>query len=117
VNFYSRRVGGTIEIRGRFTLGTTTATEARVTLGYNGTDSNITSSNTVLTSLMLSGTMVFTTNVAAAYYILMEPNVGYFTFSIQAAANNGLTKANGNIITTTGNSISLICSVPVDSFP
>ena len=42
VNFYSRRVGGSLEIQGSFVTGTTTSVAPLITLGYNGANNNVT---------------------------------------------------------------------------
>ena len=42
VNFYSRRIGDSLEVQGYFTAGTVTATAAAITIGYNGVNAGIT---------------------------------------------------------------------------
>lgn len=42
VSVYSRRVGDSLEVEGRFTAGTTAAATAFMTLGFNGVNGNVT---------------------------------------------------------------------------
>lgn len=114
---WSRRRGDTLDVRGLLVTATPTATEARMTLGFNGTDSNITSSNTVLANISLAGNMVSSVAKAGAYYVLIEKNTGYVTFSFTSSAASGLTKQNANAIFGSSNTLAIYASIPVDSWP
>jgi hypothetical protein len=117
IQIWSRRVGDTLHIRGRFQAGTPTAVEAQMTLGYNGTNSNVTSSSTKITSIQLSGIIVFE---GAGYFCntLIESNKGYITFGIQNTGGSaGLTKQNGNGIAGVNSVFSITAEVPIASFP
>lgn len=117
IEFWSRRVGDTLYIRGRFTSGTPTATEARITLGYAGTNSNVTSSSTKITSIQVAGVLIYG-SAGSPSYSLIESNVGYLTFGIQNTAGSaGLTKQNGNGLTINGTVVSFKAEVPIASFP
>lgn len=116
VQIYSRRVGDTLYIRGRFQAGTTTGTEARISLGYNGTDGNVTSSSTVISSIQLAGTLIQSNNATAAFYTLIETNVGYITIGIQSGTTPGFTKRNGNDFSSSA-IIGIMAEVPIASFP
>lgn len=114
VSFFSRRVGDTLHIRGRWQAGTTTATEARVTLGWNGTDGNIVSDSTKVPATSIAGTAIRTATGAAAFYMLIEQSVAYMTFGLQDASNGALnTKQNGSAIALSGQVWSLTAEVPV----
>lgn len=113
VNIWSRRIGGDLEVRGTFTTGTTTATEARISLGYNGVDGAVTSSSTVISAaIQLAGTLVQAGSATSSFYILIEQNKTYMTLSIQNGTNNGLTKTNGDNFNSAG-AMSFIASVPI----
>ena len=118
VQIWSRRVGDTLYIRGRFAGGTTTATEARITLGYNGTNANVTSSSTKITSIQLAGFACYNAagNVSNT---LIESNVGYLTFGTQntGTVGGGLAKQNGNALLGSGTVYSFQAEVPVDTWP
>ncbi len=117
VQVWSRRVGDTLYIRGRFAAGTPTATEARMTLGYNGTNSNVTSSNTVITSIQYAGIVIYNAATTAMSVTLIEANVGYITFGKQNVGDAGLTKKNGDDFITVGLVASFTAEVPIASFP
>lgn len=118
VQIWSRRVGDTLYIRGRFTGGTSTATEARMTLGYAGTNSNVTSSSTKITNIQLAGFACFNAagNVANT---LIESNVGYITFGSQntGTVGGGLGKLNGNATLGSGTVLSIMAEIPIDTWP
>lgn len=118
VQVYSRRVGDSLHIRGRFQSGTPTGTEARITLGYAGTNANVTSSNTTISSIQIAGNEVVNFNQTANVVTLIEANVGYFTFGLQSSVTNGLAKLLGTDIAVNSSSvISFKAEIPVDSFP
>lgn len=116
VEMWSRRVGDTLYIRGRFTSGTPTAVEAQMTLGYNGTNSNVTSSSTKITSIQLAGMIVYAA-AGSLSNTLIESNKGYITFGYQTNAVAGLTKQTGSGISGTGAIFSIMAEVPIASFP
>lgn len=90
VEMFFRRVGDSLQIRGSFTTGTLTATEARLSIPY-------TSKNSVLIpSLAVAG--VWTRNItnAESGYVLIEPSTAYLTFSRMSATTSGLTKEDGS---------------------
>jgi hypothetical protein len=117
VEIWSRRVGDTLEIRGGFTSGTSTGVEARLTLGYLGTNANVTSSNTKITSIQYAGSGALSVANAPSNNTLIEANVGYITFGIQGSGIGGLNKLLGSSMLASGNRISFLAAVPVDSFP
>jgi hypothetical protein len=116
ISFFSKRVGDTLYIKGKFTAGTPTATEARITLGYNGTNANVNSDATKVASIRLAGPVVQDAVSAAAFYALIESNIGYLTFSIQSAGRNGLAKVNGDVIVGVGGTISIMAEVPISGW-
>lgn len=94
VEIYSWREGSNLVVSGNFTTGTTTATEARLSLGFNGIEGGLTTQS--FPSIKAAGTMFFPTAAAAIGTILSEPSVSYVTFGTQNASSSGLTKQNGN---------------------
>lgn len=91
IEVYSRRNGDNLEIEGNFTTGTTTGTEARISLNYRG--ANVTS--TAIPSIRKAGEMFFSSAAAAVGTMLIEPSVTYLTLGSQNAGNAGLTKQLG----------------------
>lgn len=106
-SFRWRQVGESIEIQGRFTSGTVTATEARISLPNNYVSS---SSYSSLEVVGYAGS----TNNDQQIGVLIEPSVSYFTFG---RSNSGgvsiLTKANGNNTISNGDSLSFRVMVQV----
>ncbi len=108
VEFQWRRDGDTLEVRGKFTTGTTTATEARISF-----PSGLTSSDTTkIPSLQLAGHWV--RGAASAQYetVLIEPSVNYFTFGFQTGSVSGLSKILGTGLTN-AEQFSMIARVPI----
>lgn len=102
-----RQVGSNIEIRGKFVSGTSTATEARMTLP-NGYTSG------AIPSIQIVGTGGFSTNSGAIMpSVLIEPSVSYVTFGFSQSTNAALTKQNGSGFMGAGNSFSLFASIPI----
>lgn len=115
VSIWSRRVGDSLHIRGKFVSGTVTAVEARMTLGFNGTNGSINSDATKVASIQLAGTLVLNGATPASFYTLIESNVGYITFSTQSATANALAKLNGTGLGT-GTTISLTAEIPISGW-
>lgn len=112
IEFEWRQVGENVEIRGKFASGTPTAVEARV-----GLPAGLTSAGTgVIPSISLVGQLVRSSATSAGtggmFNILAEPSVNYVTFSIFNPSAGGLTKQNGSIILSSGESVSFFASVP-----
>lgn len=115
-NAWSKRIGDTLYIKGKFTCGTSTATEARITLGFNGTNANVTSDTTKLPSIEVSGVMIRGTATATAFYTLIEPTVGYITFGFQTAGSAGLTKQQGSALCSSTESLSYKAEIPISGW-
>lgn len=117
VAFFSRRIGDSLQVRGQFTVGTPTPTEARITLGYDGVDGGVTTSSTKLASgVNLVGDAVRSNVGTERQTVLAEQSVGYMTFGMQNAGNAGLTKANGNTLVGAGNVYSVFGEFPINGW-
>lgn len=103
-----KRSGHSILTRGKFTAGTATAVEARVSLPTGITSE----SSTYIPTIIHAGEFVQSGNGALVMRTLIEPSVTYTTFSWQGAGNNSLTKINGNDVGT-GTTVSWDATVPV----
>jgi hypothetical protein len=110
--FQWRQVGSNIEIRGKFTSGTTTAVEPRITLPSGYTSSPI----GTIPSVQIVGQGQRSTANAAFFSVqpLIEPSVGYLTFGVQTSVRGGTSKlvASSSDISS-GDTISFFASVPV----
>lgn len=108
IEFEWRQVGQDVEIRGKFTSGTSTGVEARV-----GLPAGLTSAGTALIpSIQQIGSFSFSVVSAIAGATLVEPSVAYLTFGLQGSANAGLTKVNGSTLVASGTSVALFAKVP-----
>lgn len=108
VEFEWRQVGENVEIRGKFTSGTSTAVEARI-----GLPAGLSSAGTaIIPSIQVSGVVGISAASAASFYTLIEPSTSYVALSFQSASNATLTKQNANAITTLGTVVSIKASVP-----
>ena len=109
--FFYRVNGSNIDIRGRFTSGTSTAVEARVSLpsGFTsaGTDS--------IPSLQIAGSAGSNLNdVMRVYHALIQPNVTYVNFSqVLSTQGSNLTVRNGNNLVGNGQVLAFTASVPI----
>lgn len=117
VEFFSRRVGDTLEVEGKFTCGTTTGVEMRVSLGFNGVDSNVVISGTKVPSgNSVSGVMTLSVSGNLFNMVLKEPSVGYMTFGAQSSSFAGLTKMNGNTHLASGYVCSISAKFPIQGW-
>jgi hypothetical protein len=109
VNFSFMQFDKVLLIRGNFTSGTSTATEARCPLpaGYTVAGSSI------VPTIALCGYGTWNFNSANIPAILIETGVTYLTFGAQGAGLTGLTKLNGSSFLTTGQGLSFFAIVPI----
>lgn len=105
-----KRNGSDLLIDCRFTTGTPTATEARVSL-----PSGLTSSSS-LPTLSIAGSMIDDLASADVRFVLKEPSVTYVTFGYQNGASGALTKRNGNTAWGTAYNESFIARVPIQGW-
>lgn len=106
-----KRDGADLLLRCKFTSGTPTATEARVSLPGSlvaaGTDR--------IPSIQKAGD--FARGVSAAssfsFHILQEPSVSYVTFGVQGSAAAGMTKVLGNALVGSAEVVSFTARVPI----
>lgn len=115
VEFHSRRVGQNLEVRGAFTSGVTTATQAQITLGFGGTNANVTTAGA--SALSSFGNVVGTgaVGVAGAFYypVITGRSLGYVGFGLAATGSVGFNLLNANLLASNGNLFSFNCSVPI----
>jgi len=96
ITAYSWRVGSELFFEITATLGTTTAAEGRISLGYNGTDGNVTTASTYPT-LQLVGSGGSTAASGASVLVLAESSKTYVTFGhALGGVSNGLAKVAGS---------------------
>jgi len=105
VSARSWRVGSELFFEIVFTSGTPTAAEARISLGFNGTDGNVTSASTYPTLQHIgSGSSA---SAFGVYCILAESSKTYITIGFASGSSGGLSKQLANTISASGWVISL----------
>jgi hypothetical protein len=113
VSMFSRRVGDSLQIRGFLTTGTVTASQATMTIGYNGTNSNV----TLNTSKLGTGENVVGNSgrgVAQPIANLANPaNTGVIKWS--NGAGSIFSAASGTNFSNT-EKIAVNCVVPIDGW-
>ncbi len=109
------RIGAYMALECSFTSGTSTATEARISLPNNLTTAVLTTRSIKVLGSWWRG--VPGTTGAKGGTVLAESNLGYLTFSargvIGSGAENPHTKANGNNLTDSGDTMSFSVLVPI----
>lgn len=116
VEIQCKRQGSDLLMKGKLTLGTTTAAEMRVGFPlWNG--STITSKGTsVIPSIQKAGDAEFNGTFAGQVNVLIEPSVSYITFDSQGATFSGLTKRNGNDLGSSGTLMSFLARIPIEGW-
>jgi hypothetical protein len=102
-----RQVGENVEIRGKFTAASPTASEARV-----GLPNNYTSASTSKIPSIQLASYIAVNEGANPRVALIEPGVTYLTFGIQSTTTSALTKIVGTSLVTSA-PISIYASVPI----
>lgn len=106
-SFAYRQVGDGIQIRGKFTVGTPTAVEARVSL-----PAGFTSAGTgIIASIQEAGPSIRSGNHGGTFFALIEPSVSYVTFTEQTSGNP-FSKLNGNAMVSAADTFSLQGDIP-----
>ena len=110
VEMFYRRIGDTLQVRGNFTCGTNTATEARMSIPTGLTTA-------AFPSIRIAGTVIPQGSSTTYFgsYLLVEPSVSYFTFGMQFSTINALTKTNANNLTSSGK-IAIEGEVPITGY-
>ena len=103
-----KRQGGDLLMRGKFTAGTPTAVEARLSLPlWNGVQLTSAGSS-VIPSLQLAGLMSQAVSSTTYFYssVLIETSLSYVTFGRQQSTVNALSKILGSNLTSNGDVLS-----------
>jgi hypothetical protein len=118
VSFQSRRVGDSLEIHGTFTAGTVSATEARITLGYNGGNANVTIDSNKINSPVVIGSAVFANSASTLFGLWPLANGAntYFNFGYQASAAAAINVAQVASFLGNNQSVSVNLIVPISGW-
>ncbi|MGV8953874.1 MAG: hypothetical protein ACOH2M_22440 [Cypionkella sp.] len=115
ISAWSRRVGDTLQIRAKFTTGTTVAAQASMGIGFNGANVNVTSDATKVPSTQLAGSGVLSINAATAVYTLIESAATAIVFSFQSGTTAGTAKLNGASFGD-GTTVSVTADIPISGW-
>ena len=115
--FLSRRVGDTLQVRGHFISGTSTAVTAQITLGYNGVNANV----TIDSSKNLGepfGKLTVGTSSTTLFDWAVLPNGGstYFWVGVQSSTTNALSAALGSSIASSGQTVAFYGEAPISGW-
>jgi len=106
------RLSSNLMIRCKFTAGTTTATEARISL-----PSGLTSADTAkIPSIQVASGVYAIQNTSPVLFPLIEPSVTYITIGTQNGAANPLTKLNGSTVSSSSVVNSFFASIPIQGW-
>jgi hypothetical protein len=109
IEFFWRQVGENIEVKGKFTSGVSTTTEARISLPNNYTSAGVSKIPTIQVA-GYAGKNASTVTVIP----LIEPSVTYLTFGQQIGTGSGaFTKTNGDSLVVNGSQLGFTATVPV----
>jgi hypothetical protein len=115
ISIWSRRCGGSLEIRGKFTTGTSTATEARLALGFNGTSGNVSADSIKVSGIQVAG-YTASASTTVIFVPLIESGVAYLTWSREDNGQTGLTKLNGDTGFGSAVTVSFFAAVPISGW-
>lgn len=113
VEFQHSRVGSNLLVRGKWTNGTVTATEARVSLPSGLTSADTTKIPSIQNVSFLASNV--SGSFDSTYGVLIEPSVSYFTFGKYTSASSILTKADGTVMVT-GRQFSFSATIPIQGW-
>lgn len=108
-----RRIGDSIDLKCKMTAGTTTGSEARVSL-----PDGLTSAGTDrIPSIQQRGYLVFNVSSSSLITTLIEPSTSYVTFGIHNGSYSGLSKRTGSEIVGSNNQISFYANgIPIQGW-
>jgi hypothetical protein len=117
VSFKSRRVGDTLEVKGYFVVNTPNSSQVQITLGYNGTNGNVTIDSSKIPS---TGNVIVgnagRSNSSTTYFTIVPlaiGNTGYVSIGIQSSTTNDLTNAIGTTTFVNTDNVSVEFAVPI----
>lgn len=118
ISFFSRRNGGNLQVRGFLTSGTSTATPATFTIGYNGSNANVTIDNSKLPNGTTKSNVVGVGGVdfasAASYLAIVQASATTaITLGGNTSAISAINVPNGSGLISSGQSFAVNAEVPI----
>lgn len=112
IEMQHKREGSDLLIRGKFTVGTVTASEARV-----GLPTSLTSADTTkIPSIQIAGHWAMSAVQNSYMPILVEPSTAYVVLTVQNGTYGGLTKQNGDTIINAGATVTVQARIPIQGW-
>lgn len=115
--FYSRRVGDSLEVKGKWTNGTVAANTASISVGYGGGNANVTIDTTKVSINSIIGsaqTSLASTTQFAVFPIAPASNATTIGFTLQNSTTGfGSGAQLGSSISATGSQNAVAFSVPI----
>ncbi|HRT83932.1 MAG TPA: hypothetical protein P5523_04775, partial [Bacteroidales bacterium] len=116
VAVYSRRVGDTLEVHGRFTAGTVDGTDATISLGYAGANGNVTvDTSKISTSKQVLGSAGVDQNSGSVFgWEILYGTTSVVHFGVQSSTTAGINNpVAGSTICGNSNVVSFSFHVPI----
>jgi hypothetical protein len=102
-SFFSRRVGGDLEVTGTYTLGTTTAVTVQIPIGFNGASANVTVDTSRIPPSSVCGYMLHSVANATTFsgaVLVPAANQTYVNLGYQTSTQSSETALTGTIFAT-----------------
>ncbi len=113
----SRRNGAKLDVEFQFTIGTATAVNGAMTLGFNGANGGITVDAAATSGTRLvAGVVTINSGLAASYYVIALGGDGFVNFGAQTSGGGGLNPITGSSGFGSGVVISGSFSVPIQGW-
>ena len=121
VNFYSRRVGDSLQVQGQFITGTTTATPNQISIGYNGANANVTVDSTKVQNNSYVGKAAGNEAAGSVFdWSILSANSSNATtvqMSLQSSTSSQATGAqNGSAVANNATFFTLFFQVPISGW-
>ncbi len=119
VDVFSRRVGDSLEIECSFTAGTTSANSAKMTLGYGGTNANVTVDTAKISAANLlvgHGYFAVATAVSSTIMAAAGDNTVLFFGRANDGAFSAMAAQNGDAVFSGGVQFSFFAKVPITNW-
>lgn len=119
ISFFSWREGPSICIQGNWTFGTTTGSQAQVTLGYNGTSANISSHASYPSGGQVVGKgnrVTSSTTFFSGFSVLVINSATNFLMGAETSTTDGVSAAVGTGLGASGNKAEIFAKILVDGW-
>lgn len=113
VSMWSRRAGDSLMIAGTFTTGTVTGVTAKMTIGYNGANANVTMDSTKLATAPSVGFVSLSGAGVPMGTVLDLPGTNTLEFGYQTSTTGGLNAIAASSLVGNTTSVSVFATIPI----